>query len=55
LNALRRLFYTALLWATSFELAVAKVAPDRNHRNIDALQRDESEYAIALIRMDLEL
>ena len=55
MNALRRGFYLALLWCTSFELAVAKAAPERNRKNIDALQRDESEYERALIRIECGL
>ena len=55
LRALRAGFYTLLLWATSFELSIAKAAPVRNHRNIEALQADESEYQRALIRMEVGL
>lgn len=55
MKAAIRLFYTLLLWATSFELSVAKAAPVRNHRNIEALQADESEYQRALIRMEVGL
>ena len=55
MKAASRLFYTLMLWATRFELSVAKAAPVRNYRNIEALQADESEYQRALIRMELEL
>ena len=55
MNALRRWFYLALLWATSFELAVAKAAPERNRENIDALQRDEHDYQRALTRLECGL
>ena len=55
MKTIMQLFYTALLWATSFELAVAKNAPARNHRNIEALQQDVSEYERALIRLELSI
>jgi hypothetical protein len=55
MSELKKLFYTLLLWATSFELAIAKKAPHRNHRHIEALQSDESEYQRELIRMEVGL
>lgn len=55
MKTIMQLFYTALLWATSFELAVAKNAPERNHDNIDALQHDADEYERALLRLELGL
>lgn len=55
MNALLRVFYVVMLWAVRFELSLAVGAPVRNHRLIDALQRDESEYERALIRLDLAL
>ena len=55
MKTIMQLFYTALLWATSFELAVAKNAPERNHRNIEALQQDASEYERAITRLELNL
>lgn len=50
-----RFFYVLLLWATSFELAIAKSAPDRNRRNIEALTSDADEYERQLARLDLSL
>lgn len=55
MNTLQRAFYLALLWATRFELAVAKSAPERNYQNIAALQRDITEYERALLRLEFEL
>jgi len=55
MSALLRSFYAFLLWATSFELALAKSAPERNRGHIDALQRDESEYQRELIRLEVGL
>lgn len=50
-----RIFYAFLLWATRLELAIAKSAPVRNQANINRLQRDESDYQRALIRMEFGL
>jgi hypothetical protein len=50
-----KLFYAALLFFTRFELARAKAAPIRNQRHIEALQRDESNYESALIRLEFGL
>lgn len=50
-----QLFYTLLLWATSFELAIAKSAPERNRRHIEALTNDASEYERAIARLELGL
>ena len=55
MNAIQRAFYLAVLWATRFELAVAKNAPVRNHGNIAALQNDIAEYERALLRLEFEL
>lgn len=55
MKSVMQLFYTLLLWATNFELAVAKAAPSRNHRNIEVLQADADEYERAIIRLDLNL
>ncbi len=55
MNTLHTLFYSLLLWCTQFELAVAKAAPVRNQRNIEALQRDESDYSRELIRLECGL
>lgn len=55
MNPLMQVFYTLTLWATRFELAVALAAPQRNHRNIEALQRDESEYERELIQLRLNV
>ena len=50
-----KLFYALLLWATRFELAVAKAAPARNYANIAKLQRDESEYEGSIVRIECGL
>ena len=50
-----RFFYALLLWMTSYELAIAKSAPERNHRLIVALQADEAEYSRELIRLECGL
>jgi hypothetical protein len=50
-----KLFYTFLLWATSLELAIAKSAPVRNQRHIEALQKDESDYQAELIQLELNV
>lgn len=50
-----RFFYVLLLWATSFELAIAKSAPERNRRNIEALTNDADEYHRAISRLELGL
>ena len=55
MKPIMQFFYTLLLWATSFELAIAKNAPERNRRNIEALQSDADEYSRALARMELGL
>lgn len=55
MKAAMQFFYTLLLWLTSFELAIAKNAPERNHDNIEALQQDVSEYERALLRLELGL
>ena len=53
MNALLRGFYVFLLWTTSFELAIAKNAPERNPVLIANLQADESEYEGKLARLEL--
>lgn len=55
MNAIMRSFYSLLIWASSFELALAMAAPARNHGHVEALQRDISDYERALIRLDLAL
>jgi hypothetical protein len=55
MNALTRLFYTAMLWATQLELALAMSAPNRNYPHIATLRRDEDEYRRALLRLELNL
>lgn len=53
MTAFQYLFYSLVLWATRFELAVAMNAPERNRQHIAALQRDVSEYERVLIRLEL--
>lgn len=55
MNTIMRGFYSLLIWVSSLELALAKKAPVRNHRNIEALQLDISEYERELVRLDLNL
>jgi len=50
-----RIFYSLLLWATNFELAIAKNAPERNRHNIEALTHDADEYSRELSRLELNL
>ena len=39
-----RRFYSLMLWATQFELAIAKAAPIRNADNIKRLKQDELKW-----------
>jgi hypothetical protein len=39
-----KLFYAFMLYATQFELAIAKAAPVRNAANIAALKQDEMRW-----------
>lgn len=53
MNGLQQIFYSLILWAVRFELAVAMNAPERNRNHIAALQRDIGEYERVLIRLEL--
>lgn len=55
MSVIQSLFYSAVLWATRFELAVAMNAPARNHALIAALQRDVDEYERMLIQLELNV
>ena len=55
MSALLQAFYSAMLWATRFELAIAMNAPDRNRNHITGLQQDISEYERALIQLELNV
>jgi len=55
MSTLLQALYTALLWATRIELAVAMNAPERNRQHITGLQQDISEYERALIQLQLNV
>jgi hypothetical protein len=46
-------FYQFLLYATRFELWLARRAPVRNTDHIKQLQKDESEYQHSLLMTEL--